>query len=151
MNNKRIDIGVGIALCLISTVIYLYAEQYTGRGVNQYGPNFFPQALSGLMFIAAMALIIQAFRGNALENFESINKQGLIRATVTLTLSIGYLLLINGLGFYISTAVFLFIVMLHLGLSKHWLNALVSVLTASFVYGLFHFFLKIPLPEGIFI
>ena len=151
MDSKRTDIGVGIILCILSAVVYLYAEQYSGRGVNQYGPNFFPQTLSALLFVAAAALIFQALRGNALKSLEGINKQGLVRAAVTLLIAIAYLLLTNVLGFYVSTIIFLFVVMLYLGQKKHWLNALVSFLVASSVYSLLHLFLKIPLPQSMFI
>jgi len=151
MDSKRIDIGVGIVLCIFSVVIYLYAEQqYAGKGVNRYGPKFFPQVLSVSMFLASVALIVQAFRGKALKSLEKINKQGFVRAAVTLVIAIGYVFLMNFLGFYLSTAIFLFVVMTYLGQKKLWIRILVTILVATAVYSLFHYFLKIPLPEGIF-
>jgi len=151
MDSKRIDIGVGIVLCLFSVAIYWYAEQqYAGRGVNSYGPKFFPQALSVLMLISSAALIIQALRGKALKGLEVMNKEGFIRAAVTLGLAIGYVFLMNFLGFYLATVIFLFVVMMYLGQEKLWIRILVSIVVATAVYSLFHYFLKIPLPEGIF-
>ncbi len=150
MDSKRIDIGIGIILCLLSVAIYLYAEQYAGRGVNSYGPNFFPQALSFMLFLAAVGLIIQALRGKALKNLEAMNKPGLLRTAVTLLIATAYVLLMNVLGFYLATGLFLFVVMTYLGQKKLWIRVLVSVLVATAVYSLFHYFLKIPLPEGIF-
>ena len=150
MDSKRIDIGVGIVLCILSIVIYLYAGQYEGRGVNSYGPNFFPQALASMMFLASVALIIQALRGKALKDLEAMNKQGFIRATVTLVIAIGYVFLMKVIGFYLSTILFLFVVMMYLGQKKLWIRIAVSVLVATAVYSLFQYFLKIPLPEGIF-
>ena len=150
MDSKRIDIGVGVVLCILSVAIYLYAEQYAGRGVNTYGPNFFPQVLSLMLFLSSVALIIQALRGKALKTLEEVNKSGLIRAAVTLMIAIGYVLLMKVLGFYLSTVLFLFVVMTYLGQKRLWIRILVTILVASAVYGLFHYFLKIPLPEGIF-
>jgi putative tricarboxylic transport membrane protein len=150
MYSKQIDIGIGIFLCGLSIAIYLYAERYVGIGVNAYGPNFFPQALSILLFIASVSLIIQALKGNALKSLEAINKNGLIRATVTLFIAIGYLFLMQYLGFYISTAIFLFVTMKYLGVKSNLTSTIVSVTVASIVFGIFRLFLKIPLPEGIF-
>ena len=150
MDSKRIDIGVGVVLCVLSVAIFMYAEQYTGRGVNTYGPNFFPQALSVMLFLTSAALMVQALRGHALKGLETINKPGLIRAAVTLVISIAYLLIMDVLGFYIATAVFLYVVMMYLGQKNQWVRISASVIVASAVYGIFHFFLKIPLPEGIF-
>lgn len=150
MDSKRIDIGVGIGLCVFSLAVYLSAAQYAGRGVNSYGPEFFPQALAALLFLASGALVIQALRGHALKDLEPLDRRGLINATVTLGIAIAYLLLMNVLGFYLATGVFLYVMMWFLGQKKLWVRILTSVLVASFVYGLFAYFLKIPLPEGLF-
>lgn len=149
MDSKRIDIGVGTVLCLFSVAVYLYAEQYTGRGVNTYGPNFFPQALSVMMFLASALLIVQAFRGHALKDLESTDKRGLINAAVTLVISVGYIFIMKVLGFYVSTALFLYVVMMFLGQKNQRVRLVTSILVASAVYGIFHYFLKIPLPESI--
>lgn len=151
MDSKRIDVGVGIVLCIFSVIIYWYAEQqYAGRGVNTYGPEFFPQVLALMLFLASASLIIQAFRGNALKTLEKIDKQGFVRATITLIIAIAYVFLMNVLGFYLSTIIFLFVVMTFLGQKKLWIRVLVTLAVATAVYSLFHYLLKIPLPEGIF-
>ncbi len=151
MDSKRIDIGVGVFLCLLSIAIFLYAQQYVGRGVNSYGPNFFPQALSMLLFVVSAAMIFKTLRSNTLTELEKINKAGFIRVVVTICISIAYMLIMQVLGFYLSTMLFLYVVMLYLGQKNHLVRILVSILVASAVYGLFYFFLKIPLPEGIFL
>jgi len=150
MDSKRIDIGIGIFLCVLSVAIYLYAEQYVGSGVNRYGPNFFPQALALMLFVASLSLVIRGFKGLALKNLEEIDKPGFIRAASTLVISIAYLFLMQVLGFYLSTILFLIVTIRFLGQKNNLLNLVVSVLVASIVYGIFHYFLKIPLPELIF-
>jgi putative tricarboxylic transport membrane protein len=151
MDSKRIDIFVGIALCVLSLAIYLYAGQYAGRGVNTYGPNFFPQALSILMFCCALALIFQAVRGNALAGLEKINKAGFVNAAVTLVMAILYVLIMQIVGFFVATVIFLFAVMMYLRQKNILVRAITSITVAAAVWGIFHFFLKIPLPEGIFL
>jgi len=150
MDSKRIDIGVGLVLCALSVAIYLYAEQYAGRGVNSYGPNFFPQALCVILFLTSVALIVQALLGRSLKTLTAINKQGLVNAGVTLILAIGYLFLMNVIGFYLATIVFLYLVMMFLKQKGLRARLITSIGVGSIVFGIFHFFLKIPLPEGIF-
>lgn len=151
MYSKSIDIFVGIFLSALSIAIFFYAEQqYAGSGVNSYGPKFFPQFVSVMLLLASLILIIQALKGNSLKNFEEINKRGFIRATITLTFSIAYLFLMQVLGFYLSTAIFLFVTMKFLGLKSYTVTLIVSVCVATIVYGIFRIFLKIPLPEGLF-
>ena len=150
MDSKRIDIVVVTVLCMLSVAVYVYAEQYTGRGVNSYGPNFFPQALSVLLFLASAVLIVRAFTGHALKGLETINKPGLLKATGTLIISVVYLLMMTVVGFFVATVGFLYIVMMFIGQKGQTVRILSSVIVSVVIYCIFYFFLKIPLPEGLF-
>lgn len=151
MYSKSIDVCTGIFLSGLSIAIFFYAEeQYAGTGVNIYGPNFFPQVASALLLLASLSLIVQALRGNSLKNFETINKEGFIRTTVTLVIAIAYLFLMQYIGFYLSTVIFLFVTMKYLGLTNYLVTFIVSLVVGTIVYGIFRIFLKIPLPEGLF-
>ena len=150
MDSKRIDIGVGVVLCILSIVFYWYAEQYDGRVQSAYGPHFFPQVLSLLLLISSVLLIVQALKGRALKNLEKINKSGFIQVFITIVLAIAYLVGMQYIGFLPATILFLYLVMFSLGQKKLWVRITSSVLVSSAVYGIFRFFLKIPLPEGIF-
>lgn len=149
MKNKSVDIGVGVFLCLFSVLVFWYADQYTGRGVNRYGPDFFPKALSVMMFISAIILIIRAAVGSSLTTLESTNRQGFMRASGTLVLGVIYIGLMKLIGFYFATALFLYTVMAFLGQRGQVTRILVSFIVASLIFGIFHSFLKIPLPEGL--
>jgi len=149
VNNKSVDIGVGIFLCLFSLAVFFYADQYAGRGVNSYGPDFFPKALSIMMFISALILIIRAIAGISLTTLEDTDRQGFLRASGTLALGVIYIGLMKLIGFYIATALFLYAVMAFLGQKGQITRILVSVIVASLIFGIFHLFLKIPLPEGL--
>ncbi|MGL1890296.1 MAG: tripartite tricarboxylate transporter TctB family protein [Spirochaetaceae bacterium] len=149
MNSKRIDLGVGSGLSLLSIIVFLYAGQYKGAGVSQYGPNFFPQALCILMLTASILLIIQAVKGNSQKDLETIDKKGFIRASITLAICIVYLFVMQLIGFFFATLIFLYVLMTYIG-HKHLKTRIISTLSVSLaVYGIFYFFLKIPLPEGI--
>ena len=150
MDSKPIDIGVGIALCILSSAIFIYAGNYKGSGISQYGPNFFPQTLAVLMFFFSALMIVQAVRGHALKGLDSINTAGFIRATVTLVFSVIYLVAMQFFGFFLSTIIFLYVVMTYIGHRGQVVRIVSSLLVAAIIYGIFHFFLKIPLPEGLF-
>lgn len=148
MKTNRIDAITGLVLCLISILIFVQANKYSGMGVNSYGPNFFPQALAVLLFIVSAGLIFQAVRSQATARFETINRAGFTKAAVTLGIAIVYLLLMTAIGFFAATFTFLYSLMFYLGQRKHGILLVTSLSVASAIYGIFHFFLKIPLPEG---
>ena len=150
MNSKRINKSVGTVLSIFSIAVYLYANQYKGKGVNQYGPNFFPQVLAVFLFIASVLLIVSAFKGKTEEELESIHFPGLIRSGVSILISVLYLFLMQLSGFLLATVIFLFAMMTYLG-QKGMVKRIISTLSVSvIIYAIFYFFLKIPLPLGIF-
>jgi putative tricarboxylic transport membrane protein len=151
MDSKRIDIGVGTGLSILSVMIFLYAEQYKGAGVSQYGPNFFPQALSIFMLTASVLLVVNAVRGKSQKDMESIDKKGFIRSSITLAICIVYLFVMQLLGFFLSTFIFLFVLMTFIGHKGRIIRAVSSFSVSLVVYGIFYFFLKIPLPQGLLI
>lgn len=150
MNTKRIDIGVGSTLSVFSIIIFLYSNQYKKEMITEYGANFFPQVLSVLMFTLSILLIIKAFKGEYQQDMEGINKTGFIRSAITLGISIIYLLLMQLLGFFLSTFIFLFVLMTYIGHKGKVIRFVTCLGVSLAVYGIFYFFLKIPLPEGIF-
>ncbi|WP_210471716.1 tripartite tricarboxylate transporter TctB family protein [Sporosarcina sp. 6E9] len=60
-----------------------------------------------------------------------------------------YIVLLEILGFLITTAIFIFITTLLLGYKKHKTNIIVALAVPVGFYYLFNFVLKISLPKGI--
>lgn len=148
--NSRADFIVGVALSLLGGWIYFYAERYTGRGINSYGPNFFPQLLAIMLVVSSLGLLIKTGLDRPERWLSSINKNGFIKVCVTLVLGISYVIAMNYLGFPLSTFLFLYITMMFLGHIGWQRRAIVSLGVTVAVYSIFHLFLKIPVPHGIF-
>ena len=149
MNSKRIDISVGAALSVFSTAVFLYANQYKGKGVSEYGPNFFPQLMAFLLFVTSILLIVNALRGKSQTDLEGIHMSGLIRSGISVVISIIYLIIMQFLGFFTATVIFLYVMMTFLG-QKGQVKRIISTLAVSAViYAIFNNFLKIPMPMGI--
>lgn len=148
---KRADIGTGIGLIAFSAWIFLYADQYRkGTVVYIYGPNFFPQVLSIMMCICGVILIVRAMRGEVLLQTDRIDAKGFVRMCIAIGMCIGYLFLMQLIGFAMGTSVFLFGLMTFLrqkGLIKRILS---SIGASLIVWAIFRYFLKIPLPTGVF-
>jgi len=148
MNVKKIDISVGSVLCVLSVAIFLYAGTYKGSGVSNYGPNVFPQFLAVMLFITSVLLIVNAVKGKSQTDLEGINLAGFIRTSITVGISIAYLIVMQFIGFFVSTFIFLYVMIQYLG-QKSLVTRLISSFAVSIiVYLIFKDFLKIPLPSG---
>ena len=149
MKHKSPDIIIGLSICFFSILVFFYADRYAGRGINSYGPDFFPKALSLLLFLCAAVMICRAIAGFATGRLETTNREGIMRAAGALGLAILYLVVMQLIGFLLATIAFLYSLMMLLGQTGQITRLSVSVIVSGLIFAAFIFFLKIPLPEGI--
>ncbi len=147
---KKVDIGIGISLIVLSFLLFWYAGRYREVTVHTYGPDLFPRLLAGLMIVLASSLIFKAFQGKSLKLEERIDPQGFLRVLTAIAICVGYVFLIHILGFAVSTFIFLFTLMGLLKQKGLIIRVLSSVITSLIIWAIFRYFLVIPLPEGIF-
>ena len=147
---KKADIWTGIGLIVFSAWIFWYASEYSKATIYYYGPNFFPQVLAGAMAICAIILIVRALTGKSMEATSSIDFKGFLRMLGAIGICIGYLFLMQVIGFAMGTVVFLFVLMMYIGQKGMLKRVVSSVVVALLVWAIFRYFLIIPLPTGIF-
>jgi len=147
---QKTDVGVGAGLIGFSAWVYWYAGTYRAATIYFYGPNFFPQSLAFLMAVSAGILIYQGAKGRNLEPCETIHLRGFVRMLTAIGMCIAYLVLMQFVGFAISTCVFLYALMSFLGKKGVIAKVFPAVLTSLIVWAIFRYFLIIPLPTGEF-
>lgn len=146
---KKVDIGTGIGLIVLSTWLFWYVGQYKPKEIYIYGPDFFPRILAIVMIFLSICMIINAHRGKSLPMGERIDPRGFGRLLIAIGICLGYLYLIKTLGFASATFIFLFVLMGLLkqrGLPKRIFSAF---LTSVLAWAIMRYFLIIPLPEGL--
>jgi len=72
-----------------------------------------------------------------------------LRGIPIVLLSILYIALIEPVGYFLVTPVFLFVLPLLAGFRNHLLNAVSAVIVTALIYGVFVKTLSIPLPPGL--
>lgn len=147
---KKVDIGIGIGLIVLSILIFWYAGEYREVTVHVYGPDLFPRILAVLMIVLAINLILKAYQGKSLKMEEKIEVKGFLRVLFAISICVGYIFLIHILGFAVSTFVFLFTLMSLLKQKGVIMRAFSSIITSLIIWAIFRYFLVIPLPEGLF-
>ena len=96
-------------------------------------------ALSGLLIIRPVSDVQDAQATSFIS----------VRGLVVILLVAGYILLIETLGFFLLTPVFLFVVPLVVGYRHHVATAASAVLVTAGLYAVFVLVLNIPLPAGL--
>jgi putative tricarboxylic transport membrane protein len=112
--------------------------------------GFFPKILVGLLLLLSLACLAQTLRDKAIEQrAEKIPTEGWLRIGATLATLIGFALVLEWLGFLLSTF-FLMVLLLRAIEAPKWSKVIVvALVTALISYGLFAWLLGVPLPAGV--
>lgn len=149
MSKAETIVGVGVlsmgAWLLMGTI----KMPYSLEGVP--GPGFLPLWLSLALIATGGILTIKGIRPGPLPKTEVIwperigwRRNGILLCALALSF-----LLLDLLGFLVTTALFVAAVAFGLGTRSWRILASVPLLTAIVLYGVFAAWLKVPLPRGI--
>ena len=139
-------------LCIISAFLYFITFNFEVFKMDKYslGPAFFPRFICIILFLIALILLIFSIKN---KNFSKIKDKSsnLKYSVVTIILFIIYIFLIERLGYFTSTIMFMISIIFLLKSKSLLINIIFSVVFSSVIYLLFSKGFNVSLPEGIFI
>ena len=107
-----------------------------------------PRLLIYAMIFFSAWLIVDLIRHQSFVNVKS-EKKGFIQALSLVGIMTGYLLVINYLGYFISTFIFLISGIYVMSYRRHWIVFLFAIGFLLLAYVAFIKVLQVPLPRGI--
>ena len=147
---RRANITVALVFVGVSIILLFAAGRFNFGTLRVPQTGFFPRTLAILLLLLSLVLLVQALRHKAVEQGGvKIANEGWIRIASTLAIMIGFALVLERLGFLLST--FLLMVFLLRAIeAPRWPKVFaVASATAFASYGLFGWLLGVPLPAGI--
>jgi len=149
--NKAETFG-GLVVLAIGAALAIAAYKLPYMVEDVPGPGFLPLWLSGGILIAGACILLKAVRG-AMPELSDItwpDRWGW-RQVLTMLGSLAVsLLLLTKLGFLITTAAFMAIMIYSLG-GRSWPTLIFApIAAAGILYLVFAVWLNVPLPQGIF-
>lgn len=152
MNINREHVVGLVCLAIAAAVLLITPGFPEGQaGVNLTGPAFFPNIMAYLLIILGAAQIlagIRKVRAGKGEPKDAASRAAVLRMAGFFALIAGFVVLFNPLGFFPTTLVFLFLLMMLFGMPAAK-SALFSVLYTVVIYLLFGQLFTIGLPAGI--
>ncbi|WP_354064684.1 tripartite tricarboxylate transporter TctB family protein [Devosia sp. 2618] len=149
--SPRFNYVMAAVMALLSAVIahgtFLSGRSQTGVSM----PLVFPSALIGLLLVLAVLLVFQTRTGRIPRiEVEPIELRGHLKAALLLSIAIAYPLLMQVVGFPLSTTLALTAFSLALGERRYWLIGLYAIGFSAALYAIFMMALRVPLPLGFF-
>jgi hypothetical protein len=155
------EITSSLVFILLGAGYLAYNTSYSIDTWNNPGPGIFPLIVGGVLLLLAVGQLVQTLRRPGKEDnrkntgfrFQSIraslSKSGEIKPSILVGVFVIYLLLVQGVGFFIPNFVFVVVSSRLLG-AKDWARpAALALGICLFCYLLFEVWLKLSLPRGI--
>ena len=143
---RKYDKFLTIGLFILEAFYFLLIKQLPPKAAR------YPYFVLGLMVFLTLLLAINTFLikpKNTEENKEEDQFKGNLYGQffLVIALSTVYVILIDIIGFFVTTAIYLFVTMLALKSNIKW-SIVVSILFPIFLSLIFVSFLKVPVPRG---
>lgn len=151
--SAKTDVVLGILAILVGVLYwalipFAVPQEHAAMGVTG---RFFPQFAAIMVAGAGAALVISTLIARSTGSAEAppgITIDQLRRVIPYIVITAVYILLIDVLGYLVSTVIALAVLLLFSGM-RNWLQfAAVVVMIPAGLYLLFRFVLLVPLPEG---
>ena len=143
---RKYDKFLTIGLFILEAFYFFLIKQLPEKAAR------YPLFVLGLMVFLTLLLAINTFiikPKNAEEDKEEDQFKGNLYGQFFLIMALSaiYVILIDIIGFFVTTAIYLFVTMVALKSSVKW-SIVVSILFPIFLYLIFVSFLKVPVPRG---
>lgn len=109
-------------------------------------PYLFPLIISIFLFILSISILASSLKEN--EKRKEKEKGDIKSLLIFGLICVLYLLVLNFLGFVLSSILLLISLMILLGERRWWFIALVSIISTVVIYLLFAKYLSVMLPKG---
>ena len=143
---RKYDKFLTIGLFILEAFYFILIKQLPAKAAR------YPYFVLGLMVFLTLLLAINTFIIKP-KNIEEDKEEDKFKGNLygqfffVIVLSAVYVVLIDIIGFFVTTAIYLFVTMVILKSNIKW-SIVVSIVFSIFLYLVFVSFLKVPVPRG---
>ncbi|EGQ26565.1 YjbE family integral membrane protein [Sporosarcina newyorkensis 2681] len=148
MAMKRFDVAIGFVLLILSIIVLSIASQFPEGQGTDVGAKFFPSVYAYILTGLSVLLIISPVLKRKRDEEDVETSLGMKKAIIGMVGTFIYYWLIQFFGFFISTVIFLGIMMWIFNYRKPVLIIVFSILISAVMYVGFAMLLNVPLPSG---
>jgi putative tricarboxylic transport membrane protein len=152
MTERFADTLSGIFLLVLAVVAGALASSFPTTLTDQYaGPSFMPVLLSICLAASAAAVVVKAQikpSGRRVQGWSDTDFAGAIHIGVVVAATAAYNLLLQPVGYLLTTALYLMVLLRYMKVSW-WLSISLSLVVTILIYAMFTIWLRVILPMGL--
>lgn len=138
------DIISGVIVIMISLFFGINTMKFNASTSTDLGAQFMPRVYVGLLIFLSLLMIIKSIKDKNKEKSSYSKSTFIVMALLSI-----YILVMPYLGFYISTPIFIFILLRYLKIENRIIYLGIPIGMTAFIYVFFNILLKVSLPMGI--
>lgn len=143
------DAVIGAVLFVLSLAVLWHVRDFPAIPGQPYGAALYPAVVAGGLAIASALLVLQGLRsGVPMISVQASSQRGLVAFLVTLGSLVFYVLLVDTLGFVVTSVAMLAALMGSFGVRASRI-APVAIVATLIIHTGFYKLLKVPLPWGL--
>ncbi|GAB6926517.1 hypothetical protein JCM10914A_05000 [Paenibacillus sp. JCM 10914] len=139
---------IGFGLLVFSIYAWLSANAFPASNGLGPGPDYIPKLAAGILAVLSIFLIFKKEEQEE-EIYGLSGKNNIVLFIIGAVVMVVYIILVQWLGFSISSALFAAAWMFLMGIRKWTTLVIVSVLISAGITYVFEYLLSVPIPHGI--
>jgi len=151
VSNRTMDIAVAVFFLVMAAIVIYDSNRLGFHWQENEGPasGYFPFYIAILMSIASVVNLVRALLGRSENPDETfVSKPAFMRVLTVLIPAIIYVAVLNVIGIYVASAIFIFAFMITLGKEPLLKSLIVSIAVPLALFFMFEVWFLVPLPKG---
>ncbi|NJO21980.1 MAG: tripartite tricarboxylate transporter TctB family protein [Sphingomonadales bacterium] len=153
VSNRTMDIVVAVLFLCVSAIVIADSTRLGFRWIENEGPasGYFPFYIAVIMAVASIGNLVSAVLGRTAGGDDTfVGKAALGRVLAVLVPAIAYVAMVQFLGIYVASAIFICFFMLAIGRDSLVRSLAVSIAVPLVLFLMFEVWFLVPLPKGPF-
>ena len=147
--NATVDAVVAVVLFALGAVVVFEARRLGAEWTSDGpGSGYFPFYIGLILCISSVGILYQALNSKSRDTGAFVDREQLTRVAQVFVPALVYVFLINFLGIYVASALYITLFMIVLGKYGALKSAIVAVLVVAALFMMFEVWFKVPLYKG---
>ena len=149
--NATVDAVVSVVLFALGAVVVFEARRLGAEWTSDGpGSGYFPFYIGLILCISSVGILYQALNSKSRDTGAFVDREQLTRVAQVFVPALVYVFLINFLGIYVASAIYITLFMIVLGKYPLAKSVILGIAVNAFFFVLFEVWFKVPLFKGSF-
>jgi putative tricarboxylic transport membrane protein len=149
VSTRTMEIVVAILFLVVGAIVMMDSMRIGAGWIDPDGPQagYFPFRMGAIMSIASIVVLVQAVLARGAGR-SFVDRHALKQVLLVLLPAAVYVVAVNFVGMYVSSAIYIAAFMMYMGGYKWHLSAAIGLAVVLVLFFMFEIWFLVPLPKG---